>query len=315
MGDHLVKTDILLTVFNGAPWLPAQLDSLRRQLDGDFRVLYQDDGSTDGSPALLEATRQEDSRFIPGAEQGRHLGAAGNFLSLIRQSQADRVFLCDQDDIWEPDKVAALRRVIDETEQQLGAQVPLLAHSDCCLMDEAGQVLSPSFFRHQGWNPAALTLAPLLVQNNVTGCTLVMNAALRRLIAGHGVADRIFMHDWFIALTAAAFGQVVFLDLPLTRYRQHGHNTIGASEQDQVTRGVQALSRQEKGKARIRLTYTHTEAFRQLYGNTLPMEAKKLISAYLATQQMPKLLRLLRVHQLGCVMQSPITRLGQLFFG
>ena len=315
MGCHLVKTAVLLTAYNGSAHLPALLDSLRAQTDPDFVVLLQDDGSGDDTVSLLSAVCAEDSRFSFGAEQGRHLGAAGNFLSLVRQADADYVLLCDQDDLWEEDKIAVLKQAIAETEAEYGPETPILVHSDCSLISEEGDLIGESFFRHQGWDPKAVTLPPLLVQNNVTGCTLVMNAPLRRLIASHARAKDLFMHDWFIALTAASFGKIRFVPRPLTRYRQHGDNTIGASSKNLIARGLSALGKRQEAKRRILLTYTHTKVFNKLYEGELPKEAQETVSAYLATQHMPKFRRVMTVRRLGCVMQSPVTRLGQFLFG
>ena len=89
MGCHLVKTAVLLAAYNGSKYLPALLDSLKNQTDPDFTVLYQDDGSADGTAELLEQFRAGDARLIPGECQDRRLGARGNFLSLIRQTEAD----------------------------------------------------------------------------------------------------------------------------------------------------------------------------------------------------------------------------------
>ena len=311
----MVKTSVLLTAYNGSIHLPVLLESLAAQTDRDFTVLMQDDGSTDETPSLLNDISERDSRFVFGSEQGQHLGAAGNFLSLLRQSDADYVLLCDQDDFWEPDKIAALKQAILDQEAQYGTDMPLLVHSDCSLVNESGEPIGSSFFRHQGWDPAAVTLPQLLVQNNVTGCTLIMNAALRKLVSAHAVAKDLFMHDWFIALTAASFGRIAFLNRPLTRYRQHGDNTIGASTQSLLSRGVSALRNRQDAKRRILLTYTHTAVFRKLYGEDLPAEARKVVDGYLATRHMRKIPRVLAVRRMGCVMQSPVTRLGQLLFG
>lgn len=46
-----------------------------------------------------------------------------------------------------------------------------------------------------------------------------------------------YMHDWFLALTAAAFGHVVCLPRPLVDYRQHGNNEMGASAAGLAERG------------------------------------------------------------------------------
>ena len=225
------------------------------------------------------------------------------------------MLLCDQDDFWEADKIAVLKQAILSLEKQYGSETPLLVHSDCSLVNETGSPIGDSFFRHQGWDPAAVTLPQLLVQNNVTGCTLIMNAALRKLVASNAVAKDLFMHDWFIALTAASFGRIAFVDRPLTRYRQHGDNTIGASTQPLLVRGLNALRNRQDAKRRILLTYTHTAVFRKLYGNDLPDAARKTVDDYLATRHMRKIPRVLAVRRMGCVMQSPVTRLGQLLFG
>ena len=315
MGADLVKTVILLATYNGMKYLPDLTASLKAQTDPDFSVLMQDDGSTDQTGKYLLSLCREDNRFSMGSEQGAQLGPAGNFLSLIRQAEGDAFLLCDQDDLWEPEKVAVLKRALLDAEAACGTDVPILVHSDCSLTDQDGNPIAPSFFAHQGWDPEAVTLPRLLVQNNVTGCTLIMNRALKDLVGENGRAKDLFMHDWFIALTAAAFGKVVFVSQQLTRYRQHGENAIGASKRPLVLRAFSALRDHRKIKRRIQLTYTHTMVFRKIYEGRLPEEAHTIINQYLATRKMPKLARIREIRRLGCVMQSPVTRLGQLLFG
>ena len=309
----VTQIDVCLACYNGGRYLPALLASLRAQDEPSFRVLMQDDGSTDDTPALLAAAQAADARFIPAAEQGRHLGAVGNFLSLIRQSDAPYTALCDQDDVWHADKLSACRAAMARAEAEYGSDTPLLVHSDAALVDADGAPLHPSFFAHQGWDGSTVTLAPLLVQNNVTGCTLLMNAPLRRLVAAHGTPEAMFMHDWFIALTAAAFGQIVFLPRALVDYRQHGTNVMGASKGGQLARFARALSLPRQVRERIALTYRHTRAFAASYP-ALPDEARHVIDAYLTLPETPKLTRWRTLRRLGCLMQSPLTRLAQLLF-
>lgn len=315
MGCEVVSMQVLLATYNGETYLPQQLESLRTQTATDFTVLMQDDGSTDGTLPLLKSWTKRDPRFQLSTDCGQHYGAKGNFLSLIRQSTADYVALCDQDDEWMPVRLQRCREALQAAEAQYGASVSLLVHSDARLVSSDEQLLQESFFRHQGWDPTAVTLPRLLVQNNVTGGTLMMNAALCRLVAKHGDAQTMHMHDWFIALTAAAFGHVLFIDEPLENYRQHGINVMGASRKTLIQRGIKALSAWEKGKKRIALTYTHTRAFRNAYGDTLPDEARSIIDRYLATEKQGKLQRVLAVQRGGYTMQSTVTRLGQILFG
>ena len=123
------------------------------------------------------------------------------------------------------------------------------------------------------------------------------------------------MHDLFIALTAAAFGRISFVDRPLTRYRQHEGNVIGASSRNLLVRGLSALGSRKEAKSRILLTYTHTGVFRKIYEKELPDQARETVDAYLSTRRMRKLPRILAVRRIGCVMQSPVTRIGQILFG
>ena len=305
---------VLLAAYNGERFLPVQLESLAAQTESDFEVLYQDDGSSDGTPEVLASWAERDSRFHPGTEQGRHFGPAGNFFSLLKQTKGDLVLLCDQDDIWEPEKVASLLAAYREATAEADMQ-PILIHSDASIIDADGTPIAPSFFRLQGWDPDAVTLPKLLVQNNATGCMMLMNRPLVDLVTRYGDPSRMFMHDWFIALTAAAFGRVIFLNRPLTKYRQHGDNTIGASRAGLLNRGWKALQERDQARERIALTYTHTEAFRQAFDEALPAESARLIDAYLATRTMPKWKRIRTVRSLGCLMQSPVTRVGQMLFG
>lgn len=308
------RVQVLLACYNGGPYLSRQLATLRAQVDPCFSVLMQDDGSDDDTPALLRKAAQ-DGAYLLGAEGGQHLGAIGNFWSLLRQSDSELIALCDQDDEWSPCRLSRCREIMEQAERRYGEDTPLLVHSDCRLVDARGVPLADSFFRRQGWDPAATSLARLLVQNNVTGCTLMMNAPLRRLALQYGRPAEMYMHDWFLALTAAAFGQIVFIPEPLVSYRQHGGNVMGASASGQVRRGAQALSQWEKARARITLTYDHAQAFRDMYGEALPDAARLCIDTYLSTRKLCKLRRVLAVRRGGYTMQSPVTRAGQLLFG
>lgn len=306
---------VLLAAYHGAAYLPQQLASLQGQTLQQFRVLWQDDGSTDDTTAILAGISAGDCRFLPGNAQGMHLGAKGNFLSLMVQDDAPYTALCDQDDLWHADKLARCLAALQAAEAQYGADTPLLVHHDCRVVSAGGSVLRDSFFRHQGWDGSANTLPRLLVQNNVTGCTCMMNAALRRLVAEHAQAEHIFMHDWFIALTAAAFGHIVFVDAPLVDYRQHGSNVLGASRHGLIRRGLAALRAPERARERIALTYRQARAFREAYGDALPADAAAIVDDYLAIEHLPKMQRIAALKQGNFFMQSAIARMGQRVFG
>lgn len=315
MGVEVV-TEVLLACYNGETYLPELLASLRAQTVADFRVLMQDDGSGDGTPALLRRQAEADSRFLLTEDESpsRVRGAVGNFWSLLRQAREDYTALCDQDDVWHTGRLQAGLEAMATAEARWGRETPLLVHSDARVVDASGRVLHESFFAHQGWDFRAVELPRLLVQNNVTGCTVLMNRPLRELALRCGNPVKMYMHDWFLALTAAAFGHVVCLPRPLIDYRQHGNNEMGASAAGLAERGVRALSARERGKARIALTYRHTRDFAEAYGDALPDAARMVIDRYLSLERRAKPMRVWGILRGGYRMQSPVTRAGQIFF-
>ena len=283
---------VLLTAYNGAAYLPAQLSSLCAQVVS-FTAILRDDGSADDTPALLAAQCHQDARFRLSPTSGVHLGAVGGFFALMREA-ADSgapVALCDQDDIWH------------------------LVHSAARIVDANGQPLHASLWRHQGWNPAAQSLPELLVQNNVTGCLLMMNAPLCRLCAQHQPTGDLHMHDWFIALTAAAFGRIVPIPAALADYRQHGTNAMGASTSGLFRRYLTALRTPDRIRARIALSYRNAAQFQQAYGDLLPKEAQKTLADFAQIPQLRKMARLRALRKGGFRMQSKAARAGMMLFG
>ena len=76
---------VLLTAYNGAAYLPAQLSSLCAQAVS-FTAILRDDGSADDTPALLAAQCHQDARFRLSPTSGAHLGAVGGFFALMREA-------------------------------------------------------------------------------------------------------------------------------------------------------------------------------------------------------------------------------------
>jgi len=219
---------IVLSAYNGAAWLEAQLESIGAQTAGDWRLYARDDGSSDATVELLRraAAREPRVRLVPSG--ARNLGAPASF-GVLLQHALDRgerhVFLADQDDVWLPDKCARMLAAMAEREQAAGASTPILVHSDLCVVAEDLSVVHASFAAQQGFRAEDDRGARLLLANTVTGCATLVNAALLRCALP---MPRVAMHDWWLAQCAAVFGEVHFVDSPTVRYRQHGANAVGA---------------------------------------------------------------------------------------
>jgi hypothetical protein len=224
--------EILLATYNGAGFLEAQLDSILTQTHTNWTLLVRDDGSRDATREVIQryVTLHPDRiRLIEDAET--NLGPAQNFLRLLEHSSADYIAFCDQDDVWLPEKLEWTLATMLQTERDAAVNTPVLVHTDLRPVNAQLQPLAASFWAYQHLEPKrAGSLKLSLLQNVVTGCTVMVNRALVRLVPS--MPQNAIMHDWWLTLVAAAFGRVVHLDRPTVAYRQHAQNQVGAQRWD-----------------------------------------------------------------------------------
>lgn len=272
--------DILLATYNGAAWLEAQIDSLLAQDCQDWRLLVRDDGSTDATLAVLQAQQArlgERMRIV--ADDRKNLGPAGNFGCLLETSTADYVMFCDQDDVWLPGKISQTLARMRETETACGTATPVLVHTDLQIVDERLQLVAASGHRHQGIDPIrGDTLGRLLLQNIATGCTVMLNRALRERALP--IPAGALMHDHWLILVAACFGKIAYLPVPTMLYRQHGANQVGAQSWNPayVARLLFQLPAIRRVLARNR---QQASALRERYGDVLPAGTQALLEAFI----------------------------------
>ncbi|HEY7674420.1 MAG TPA: glycosyltransferase family 2 protein [Burkholderiales bacterium] len=230
MSSQPHSVDILVATYNGARFLGPQIESLLMQKGVSFRILVRDDGSTDETPELIRRYLRLRPDCIVPIDGSENLGAVATFARLLSQAKAPYAALCDQDDVWEPCKLESSLKVMREMEDRHGVGTPLLVHSDLKVVDESLRLQHPSFWRYSGFDPRNAGLARLLIKNTVTGCASLVNRALIRLALP--IPQAALVHDYWLALVAAATGQIGAVAEPLVAYRQHRHNLIGARAYD-----------------------------------------------------------------------------------
>lgn len=270
---------ILLATYNGSRFLAPQLDSILAQTCQDFVIVVRDDGSTDDTRLILD-------RYKAAHPQKFHLlepdsvnrGASGNFSCLLeyvldhRQALGlERAYMmfCDQDDIWYEHKIEQEMTAMLEAEAG-AADLPVLVHSDLEVVSDTLVQIAPSFIRYQGLETRRNQFSNLVISNLVTGCTALVNEALA--LKACPVPKQAIMHDWWLALTAAAFGKLVFLDTPLVHYRQHGSNTIGAKQHVKLATSNLTLWQRlftRKPNAHLHEVARQAQAFQQRFGRQL----------------------------------------------
>lgn len=290
----------MLATYNGAQFLEELLDSLFAQTRQDFTLLVADDGSTDGTPAILAdyARRYEGRiRMLPASPGPR--GALANFARLLDGASGDYVLLCDQDDVWLSDKIEASVDGMQSLEARSPPGTPLLVHTDLVVVGRDLEVLGPSFFRYAGIDPHRNDLTALLLANVATGCATIVNRALYE--RARPIPREAMMHDHWLALVAAACGAMEAIDRPCILYRQHGRNLIGAKPPSAASTAQRIRQTLFSGERRgVLMRYARQAAtLLARYGREMSEEQRRATTTLATLWSMPRWRRFVRLRRSG----------------
>jgi hypothetical protein len=277
---------VLLGTYNGARFLAEQIESILAQSYRRLTILARDDGSTDGTRAILEgyASRFPDRfHLLPCSEPSGN--AKFNFMELLRVADAPYLAFADQDDVWLPHKIAAAMEAMGALEEAHGLGSPLLVFSDLRVVNERLETLNPSFWASQHIRPEHIhSLRRLIMQNVVTGCTMLFNQPLRE--TSLPMPAGAFMHDWWMALVACTLGHAEYLSEAAILYRQHGGNVLGAPTPPPVT-GVPKWRQHQQRRRYWELTATQATALLSALGPKLSARDRRLLERYTRCETSP----------------------------
>ena len=305
--------DILMAVYQGEAYVAEQIESILKQTYTDWTLLIGDDGSKDRTMEILlayEAKYPSKIRVIPNKVNSG--SAQANFFHLLSLSKAAYAMTCDHDDVWLPDKVEKTMGEMERLERESPPGTPILVHTDLEVVDENLRTIAPSMFQLQNLDSRRVSLSRLLAQNVVTGCTMLANRPLLDL-AKDPPASAI-MHDWWLALVAAAFGRIGFVDDPTIRYRQHGNNEVGAKNVRDPKYVAARLSKTEQSHKVLTDTYRQAAGFYGRYQDKLTEEQAKLVLGYAKMPEYGKLRRMAHLLRNGHGKNGLVRKAGQLLF-
>lgn len=208
---------VLMATHNGAAHLSAQLDSLVAQTCCDWRLWVSDDGSSDATRTIVQDfARNHDVRLIDGPQRG----AAANFMHLMCHPDLPQgpVALCDQDDIWLPEKLARAVSALAEVD------APAIYGGSSVHIGANGGAVGTS----PDW-PRGPSFENALVQNVISGHSTVLNTAALEIVRRVGVPAGAAFHDWWLYQLMTGAGAQVILDTKaVLHYRQHANNLMGS---------------------------------------------------------------------------------------
>lgn len=219
---------VLLSAYNGEKYIAEQLDSVMSQKGVDVYLMIRDDGSSDNTDEIIRCYEKRYPRKI-FYYRGKNIGCCESYRWLMSKAidgytgvniQPDWFAFCDQDDIWEEDKLNIAVNSLSDADNS----VPNLFFSSFQKIDSRGyeiQTVKKKF---------RLSFGEALIMNPSVGCTQVFNRSLL-CMAIRFFPNSLILHDWWIySVCLALSGNVIYEEKPLVRYRQHEANVIGSKE-------------------------------------------------------------------------------------
>ena len=221
---------VAMTTFNGEKYIEKQIESIIHQSLPVDEIIVCDDGSTDHTVELL---KKYDVTLI---QNFQNLGYKLNFKQAMEKCNGDYIFLCDQDDIWEKDKVKDMMHIMESHKNihVLASSFTYIDGQDQMILTTLNKGYSNNnlYNKEVEKNDLVSVLTDEFVYGNYfQGCALVMDKQTRDFVVHH-FDDRL-PHDWIISLYASIDGGMYFYNKSEFKYRIHNDNSIGVSTLNQ----------------------------------------------------------------------------------
>ena len=199
---------VALATYNGEKYITEQLSSILPQLTSEDEIIISDDGSTDRTLEIIAGFCCTQIQVYTNPKKG----VISNFENAISHTSGDIIILCDQDDVWCPDKVKTLKEYFSSTD------VSLIV-SDAYVTDENLNVIETSFIKLMN---SGSGFAKNFVKNTFLGCCMAFRQELKDIILPF--PNKIPMHDSWIGLLSELYGINLFIPEKLVYYRRHAAN-------------------------------------------------------------------------------------------
>lgn len=264
---------VLMSTYNGEKYLREQLDSILAQKLSDgisLKVLVRDDGSTDGTIAVLDEYVDKCPSVV-SYYTGGNLRPQKSFWHLVCNCEkSDYYAFADQDDVWLPNK---LQRAIDVLSNEENVDQPLLY---CCNATVVDGDLNPIGVANVGKSYPDFAHVLIYVLSN--GNTMVFNDLARNEFVKYDMDENLLiMHDRLSELITAICGKIIYDDEHTLLYRQHENNVCGEQSVGRFKSFVRRVKRFLGSSNSVRSE--RCKMFLEMYYDRLTDEQKRLLYA------------------------------------
>lgn len=299
---------IIMATYNGEKYVREQIESILASTYTDFEIFIFDDGSRDNTIDIIREYEKLYPSKIHIHQNDTNLGVTTNFLHAVARTTMDYIMLCDQDDVWKPDKIAKTLKRMKNMESQLGKDLPLAVFTDADIVDAQLNNISNSFFKFNHLNPGKTDLPHILMENKLIGCTVMINSSIRKLLHNYPLPIHAKFHDWWIAIMASSMGKISFINEGTLFYRQHTGNIVGGS--GFINYISNRIANFNKQKETLYILRRQADEFLTIYHSLLPQDSLKLVKDFVSLNEMGFFKRRLTILKNGYLKSGFIRNVG-----
>jgi glycosyltransferase involved in cell wall biosynthesis len=271
---------VVMATCNGAAFIEQQLHSILQQTLQPDLIIIRDDASEDATFEIL--TRFANQPGFNISQNPQRLGVNENFAKAVADvPDGYLIAFCDQDDYWLPEKLEkSVQLLISLTPDPTQ---PAMVYSNLMLMNEAGELIHTSVHQQRGQHRYEHVWDTFLFGNMVSGCTIVMNSAMKSNMAALP-AQQDFIYDAWLAMAAFGFGKIAQLPQPLIHYRQHTQNVTFADHRarNRMERWINHWQNSWKANTYLQEEILLAKAFYSMYANRLSVNKRKSLENLIA---------------------------------
>lgn len=213
---------VAMCTFNGEKYIKEQIESIINQSCMPDEIVICDDCSKDNTVNIIKEILDNWSGNVNLVENEKNLGYRKNFEKAISLCKGDIIFLSDQDDVWNKNKIKIMSKVLNASSNAI------LAFHDVEVVDENLNLIKKSFWKLLRFDYQKFLqndFRRIFEGNVVQGSACAFRKELFNYAKPFPEAA---IHDEWLGLVALAKGNIIPVNKSLAKYRQSGNNAIGA---------------------------------------------------------------------------------------
>lgn len=202
------KVSVAMATYNGEKYIKEQIKSILECLEENDELVISDDGSTDNTLGIINSFNDNRIVLIEGPQKG----IKQNFANAIKNTSGEYIFLSDQDDIWEKDKVTEVIKCFEKE------NCTLVVH-DAEVVDENLNMVMSSYYSYRN---SGKGIIKNIYKNTYIGCCMAFLSKAKKYVLP--IPNDIEMHDQWIGVLNDKYGKTYFSTKKLIKYRRHSLN-------------------------------------------------------------------------------------------